>query len=232
MTYMPCTKGIIKTIIRLNGNKISGKIEINGKLYYYETRNDLGRAINKVYINKLWTPKINTEVIVDAVYYNNITHIYENSNKDVLIIDHIEKWEPKKYVTLLKYQDIQERLIKNIKKIYYRDKLLKYSVHDDDGTEVIIMRWKYPALIKNQIIITPVIVNAIIADDEIRFKFSTKNAGLDVHQGNIDIAEHLIYGAKIPKLIFDDDIDNKEKYKVRIDEKNYKTKKDIKNDPR
>lgn len=192
MSYQPCVRGTLKTKMSFRDNLVTGTIIIDGKEYPYRTRKHIAGATNKIYADVPWKPQEGDEIIFDG-------DVAANS----VIIDHIEPWRPKDYQSLDRHQDIQKRIIEKIEGRPPMDKIMRYKVHDDEGIKINVLRWQSPLQFNNGKKIIPCILNAIIAENEIRFCARSVSGAKPLNVNQTVILKHLCETAGIPKIEFE-----------------------------
>ena len=166
MAYAVCIRARLIEAERWRDKSMTGVLKISGTNYRFKTRSHLTKAINSQYSEISWKPSPGDELIFDGEIF-----------KDQAIIDHVELWRPQDFFPLGRHVEFAKRIHNQIPSLPSMSKLLRHSLHDDEGFEIRFVRWmKRVDYIDGRKKI-PAILSAICADNEIRFCAKTKSEG-------------------------------------------------------
>lgn len=192
MAYAVCMRARVLKLEHWRDNSLTGTLDIQGTEHEFKTRGHIAKAINAQYRDVSWKPQEDEEVILDGDVSGNR-----------VIIDHLEPWRPQDFKVLDRHEDLQRRFIAEVENMPTMTKTMRQDIHDDNGTQVRVIRWMKPAQASQGRSMMATIVSAIIAEGEMRFAMRNRSGGAMLPFDKVAVLPLLAGGLGIPFLTLD-----------------------------
>ena len=192
MAYAVCMRARIENLEHWRDNSLTGRLVHSGGTMDFKTRGHIAKTVNSQYREVSWKPTEGEEIIFDGDIHG-----------ERVILDHIEPWRPQDFRVLDRHTELQERLVSGIAAMPEMTKSMRQRAHDDDGTEIRVIRWMKPAQASYGRQKMACIVSAIIADGEIRFAMRNRSGAALLPFDKVAVLPLLAGTLGIPSLTLD-----------------------------